>query len=164
MTKNKFFVLLIFFVIILFSLFGCQNKVYYWNFKYDYHDVKEIKIIYMEEEYLDYYIVKELDISLAEELLNDIEALPAKKYGWNKKKGNLFDVLPGRMIGGDVFENRNGKLPVNEGRIWYEADINYSTGYRTKARILFSNDGLIFSTYDHYRTFYEIVGGNHVQF
>ena len=43
MTKNKFFVLLIFFVIILFSLFGCQNKVYYWNFKYDYHDVKEIK-------------------------------------------------------------------------------------------------------------------------
>ncbi|MBQ3178484.1 MAG: ribonuclease [Clostridia bacterium] len=88
----------------------------------------------------------------------------AKKYGWNKKKGNLFDVLPGRMIGGDVFENRNGKLPVNEGRIWYEADINYSTGYRTKARILFSNDGLIFSTYDHYRTFYEIVGGNHVQF
>ena len=41
--------------------------------------------------------------------------------------------------------------------IWYEADINYSDGYRALHRILYSNDGLIFVTYDHYKTFVEIV-------
>ena len=40
---------------------------------------------------------------------------------------------------------------------WYEADINYTSGKRNKQRILYSNDGLIFVTYDHYRRFYEIV-------
>lgn len=49
--------------------------------------------------------------------------------------------------------NRNGHLPSAPGRVWYEADINYSTGYRGVERILFSNDGLIFVTYDHYQTF-----------
>ena len=60
------------------------------------------------------------------------------------------------MIGGDIYENRNGKLPTENGRIWYEADINYSSGFRNTERILYSNDGLIFVTYDHYKTFYEI--------
>lgn len=41
-------------------------------------------------------------------------------------------------------------------RVWYEADINYEFGYRGTQRILFSNDGLIFVTYDHYDTFVEI--------
>ena len=39
---------------------------------------------------------------------------------------------------------------------WYEADINYTGGFRTHDRILYSNDGLIFVTYEHYQTFYEI--------
>jgi hypothetical protein len=42
------------------------------------------------------------------------------------------------------------------GRIWYEADINYDDGYRNHQRILYSNDGLIFVSYDHYQTYYEI--------
>lgn len=42
------------------------------------------------------------------------------------------------------------------GRIWYEADINYHEGQRNRHRIVWSNDGLIFVTYDHYHTFYEI--------
>ena len=42
-------------------------------------------------------------------------------------------------------------------RIWYEADINYKSGYRDSKRILWSNDGLIFVTYDHYRTYCEII-------
>ena len=29
--------------------------------------------------------------------------------------------------------------------------------YRTRHRILYSNDGLVFVTYDHYETFHEIV-------
>lgn len=44
------------------------------------------------------------------------------------------------------------------GRIWYEADLNYYEGRRNGHRLLFSNDGLFFVTYDHYKTFYELMG------
>ena len=81
----------------------------------------------------------------------------AKAAGWRPAKGNLDEVVPDKMIGGDVYQNRNGHLPQAEGRIWYEADINDTGGYRSRHRILYSNDGLIFVTYDHYETFVEIV-------
>ena len=77
--------------------------------------------------------------------------------GWRSKKGNLTDVLPGYMIGGDVYQNDDKKLPEAPGRVWYEADINYEGGFRNRQRVLYSNDGLLFATYDHYHTFYEIV-------
>lgn len=80
----------------------------------------------------------------------------AKKLGWRKAYGNLAQVLPGKLIGGDIYKNRDGRLPQAEGRIWYEADFDYSSGYRNNCRLLFSNDGLLFATYDHYTTFYEI--------
>lgn len=80
----------------------------------------------------------------------------ARELGWVEWKGNLHDVLPDMMIGGDVYKNREGKLPCSPNRLWYEADINYEKGYRNRERILYSNDGLIFVTYDHYQTFYEI--------
>jgi hypothetical protein len=80
----------------------------------------------------------------------------ARQFGWQDWKGNLDDVLPGKMLGGDSYKNKEGKLPIAPGREWYEADINYIEGYRNRERILFSNDGLIFATYDHYQTFYEI--------
>ena len=80
----------------------------------------------------------------------------ARHLGWQGWKGNLDEVLPGKMIGGDVYKNNEGKLPSAPGRIWYEADINYSGGHRNRERILYSNDGLIFVTYDHYQTFYEM--------
>ena len=57
----------------------------------------------------------------------------------------------------DIYKNREGKLPSAPGRVWHEADINYNKGYRNRERILYSNDGLIFVTYDHYQTFYEMV-------
>ena len=44
------------------------------------------------------------------------------------------------------------------GRVWYEADLNYYEGRRNGHRLLFSNDGLFFVTYDHYKTFYELMG------
>ena len=81
----------------------------------------------------------------------------ARKAGWDSSIGNFDIVLPGKMIGGDIFQNRENKLPVVSGRIWYEADIDYFTGYRNRNRILYSNDGLIFVTYDHCMTFYEII-------
>lgn len=83
-----------------------------------------------------------------------IDENEAYDLGWEPKKGNLAEVAPQKMLYGGVFKNREGKLPVS--RIWYEADINYKNGYRNDERILFSNDGLIFVTYDHYETFYEI--------
>lgn len=89
----------------------------------------------------EYYITKEEAIAL----------------GWVSVLGNLNDVAPDMMIGGDVYSNRNGHLPEAEGRVWYEADINYTGGYRTRHRILYSNDGLVFITYDHYETFIEII-------
>ena len=55
------------------------------------------------------------------------------------------------------YQNRNGHLPSRTGRQWYEADINYTRGKRNSHRVVWSNDGLIFVTYDHYQTFVEIV-------
>lgn len=86
-----------------------------------------------------------------------IDSKSAKKLGWEKLKGNLAEVLPGRMIGEGVFRNRKKKLPDKPGRVWYEADFDYVGGYRNDNRILYSNDGLVFVTYDHYVSFYEVV-------
>lgn len=61
------------------------------------------------------------------------------------------------MLFGGIHENRNGRLPSAPARIWYEADINYTKGWRGTERVVFSNDGLIFVTYDHYLTFIEII-------
>ena len=61
------------------------------------------------------------------------------------------------MIKKGVFKNRNKHLPDAVGRVWFEADINYEGGFRGSDRILYSNDGLIFVTYDHYMTYVEIV-------
>ena len=99
----------------------------------------DVHLLYLKK-LPDYYVLKE----------------DAEDSGWVNWKGNLADILPGKMIGGNIFENRRHKLPEANGRIWYEADINYESGFRNKARILFSNDGLVFASYDHYTTFYEI--------
>lgn len=66
----------------------------------------------------------------------------------------IENAVPGKMIGGDLYKNKNGKLP-QKGK-WYEADLDYTKGYRNSKRILWSDDGLIFVSYDHYQTFYEI--------
>lgn len=81
----------------------------------------------------------------------------AKQIGWVNKRGNLSAVAPGYMLCG-IYQNKNHQLPEAYGRIWYEADINYTGGYRNRQRLLFSNDGLVFVTYDHYKTFAEIIG------
>lgn len=77
----------------------------------------------------------------------------AKNLGWDSSKGNLQDVAPGMSIGGDRFGNYEGLLPEADGRKYYECDINYEGGYRGGERIVFSNDGLIYYTGDHYESF-----------
>ena len=57
----------------------------------------------------------------------------------------------------DPYPNREGKLPVSPNRKWYEADFDYQSEGRNSKRILYSNDGLVFVSYDHSKTFYELI-------
>ena len=76
--------------------------------------------------------------------------------GWRQGK-LVSDYTDGKMVFGGRYYNSNNHLPQTHKRIWYEADINYVSGKRNSQRILFSDDGLIFVTFDHYQTFFEIV-------
>lgn len=87
---------------------------------------------------------------------NYITKREAADLGWKSEEGNLWEVTDGMSIGGDKFGNREGLLPEKEGRIYYECDINYEGGYRGAERIVFSNDGLIFYTEDHYESFTQL--------
>lgn len=84
---------------------------------------------------------------------NFITKRKATDLGWESNKGNLWDVTDEMSIGGDNFGNREGRLPDKDGRRWYECDVNYEGGYRGAERLVFSSDGLIFYTDDHYETF-----------
>ena len=87
---------------------------------------------------------------------NFITKKEARDLGWESSKGNLQKVAPGKSIGGDKFGNYEGQLPEKKGRTYKECDVNYEGGYRGEERIIFSNDGLIFYTDDHYNTFEQL--------
>ena len=89
---------------------------------------------------------------------NFIRKSEAKKLGWENSQGNLGEVAPGMSIGGDRFGNYEGLLPEEDGRKYYECDINFDGGYRGAERIVYSNDGLIYYTGDHYETFELLYG------
>ncbi len=89
---------------------------------------------------------------------NFITKKEAKKNGWNPSKNKLSDVMEGYCIGGDKFGNREKLLPMKKGRKYYECDIDYKGGKRNAKRIVFSNDGLIFYTNDHYKSFEKLYG------
>lgn len=89
---------------------------------------------------------------------NYITKKEAIELGWESNKGNLWDVTDKMSIGGDKFGNREGKLPMSEGRQYYECDINYEGSYRGPERIVYSNDGLIYYTEDHYESFILLYG------
>lgn len=75
----------------------------------------------------------------------------ASKKGWIASKGNLCDVLPGRAIGGDHFSNREKTLPT--GNKYFEADVNYTCGNRNADRIVFTKNGEVWLTKNHYKSF-----------
>ena len=87
---------------------------------------------------------------------NFISKLEAQKLGWDQAKGNLWQVADRKSIGGDRFANREGKLPVASGRHYYECDIDYRGGFRGAKRLVYSNDGLVFYSEDHYKTFRQL--------
>lgn len=84
---------------------------------------------------------------------NYITKKEAELLGWISQNGNLRDVAPGKSIGGDKFNNFEGLLPKQKGRQYYECDIDYEGGRRNAKRIVYSNDGLVYYTKDHYNSF-----------
>ena len=84
---------------------------------------------------------------------NFITKKEAQALGWDSSRNYVSDVAPGKSIGGDKFGNYEGLLPSKKGRQWYEADCYYTKGKRNAYRILYSSDGLVYYTDDHYETF-----------
>ncbi len=84
---------------------------------------------------------------------NYISKTTARKAGWKPSKGNLDEVCPGKSIGGGPFYNDDGRLPDALGRSWKECDVNYVAGFRGPERLVYSNDGLVYYTPDHYQSF-----------
>lgn len=88
---------------------------------------------------------------------NYVTKAKARDAGWYG--GSLEKSCPGCSIGGDVFDNREGLLPAKKGRTYYECDIDTAgESSRGAKRIVFSNDGLIYYTDDHYKSFTLLYG------
>lgn len=88
---------------------------------------------------------------------NFITKSEARKLGW--EGGNVEKYAPDCAIGGDKFGNREELLPVASGRQYYECDIDtHGENSRGAKRIVFSNDGLIYYTDDHYESFVLLYG------
>jgi len=77
----------------------------------------------------------------------------ASVLGWIG--GGLADIDKEKSIGGDYFGNYQGILPRKDGRCYWECDID-ALGSETRGgkRLVYSNDGLMFYTEDHYETFH----------
>lgn len=83
---------------------------------------------------------------------NFITKKEAQELGWTG--GSLEPYAPGKCIGGDKFGNYEGLLPKEDGRTYKECDID-TLGAKSRGakRIVYSNDGLIYYTEDHYASF-----------
>lgn len=87
---------------------------------------------------------------------NYITKKEARALGWDSSSGNLWEVAPGKSIGGDYFGNYEGLLPEEDDRDYFECDIDYEGGRRNAKRMIYSDDGLIFYTEDHYESFEQL--------
>lgn len=99
------------------------------------NEIKVISYVKSHHKLPDYYLTKS----------------EAKNKGWIASKGNLCEVLPGRAIGGDKFSNREKSLP--KGEQYFEADVNYNCGNRGADRIVFTKNGDVWLTKNHYKSF-----------
>lgn len=88
---------------------------------------------------------------------NFITKKEAEALGW--EGGSLEPYAPGKCIGGSRFGNYEGLLPEAQGRSYTECDIDtLGADRRGTKRIVFSNDGLIYYTEDHYASFELLYG------
>lgn len=90
---------------------------------------------------------------------NYITKNEARDLGWDGNGNHLWQLSYGYSIGGDKFGNREGLLPKAKGRQYYECDVNFDDGKRGAERLVFSNDGLIYYTADHYNSFELVYDG-----
>ena len=88
---------------------------------------------------------------------NFITKKEAQALGW--EGGSLEPYASGMCIGGSYFGNYEGLLPEKDGREYTECDID-TLGAKSRGakRIVFSNDGLIYYTDDHYESFTLLYG------
>ncbi len=108
-----------------------------------------------------YYTVADVSYYLytyAELPYNYMTKQEAEAVGWVSSEGNLWDVVPGAVIGGDRFGNYEGLLP--EDASYTECDVNYEGGYRGAERLIFDGDGNIYYTNDHYASFTQLYAGD----
>ena len=88
---------------------------------------------------------------------NFITKKQAQALGW--EGGSLEPYAPGKCIGGSRFGNYEGTLPEKDGRTYTECDIDtLGASKRGGKRIVFSNDGPIYYTENHYETFELLYG------
>lgn len=88
---------------------------------------------------------------------NFIAKKEAQKLGWTG--GSLEPYAPGKCIGGSHFGNYEGLLPEKDGRSYQECDIDtLGADSRGAKRIVYSSDGLIYYTEDHYKSFTLLYG------
>lgn len=81
----------------------------------------------------------------------------ADDLGWSG--GGLDDYEYGKCIGGDRFRNREGYLPSGDDIEYTECDIDtLHKDSRGAKRIVFSNEGMIYYTKDHYDSFTVLYG------
>lgn len=143
---NKIFKLIFPLLIIISCLFGYQ-------FISNDNNQENISEVTISEE--GKYTSKE-DVALYLRLYNHLPSnyitkTQAKKLGWDSEKGNLWEVTDHMSIGGGPFQNLEGLLPTN--KEYKECDINYQGKDRGSERIVYSNDGYIYYTDDHYESF-----------
>lgn len=159
--KRYFNKLLLFFLATVFLFTGCikksappektqvdqvlEEKLIEENLVEEEKLIEEDQAYYDLEDLAEYiYIYKTLP-------KNYISKAEAKDLGWSVEDND------GLVIGGDIFYNREGLLPKKNSRTYYEADL--ISGYdknRGPERIVFSDDGLIFYTKDHYQSFEQL--------
>lgn len=85
---------------------------------------------------------------------NYITRSEAEKLGLNSNGDNLEEIAPGKAIGGEEYANENGMFPVEEGRQYYECEIEDEDG--DGKYLIYSNDGLIFYTDENFETFIQL--------
>lgn len=105
--------------------------------------------------------VKDTSVESVSNYIHTYQKLPpvyitkkeASVLGW--LGGGLAHIDKEKSIGGDYFGNYQGLLPVKDGRCYWECDID-ALGSQTRGmkRLVYSNDGLMFYTDDHYETFH----------
>lgn len=156
LKKHKYLSLLMMLILAAGLLFtGCASDSAELNYDVEYDEAYESGIT-EDGYYTDPYDVADYLYEFGHLPDNFITKNEARNLGWDSQDGNLDEVAPGMSIGGDTFGNREGLLPKANGRKYYECDVNYEGGYRGGERIVYSNDGLIFYTADHYKSFEQL--------